>query len=67
MGHWLAAFKLVGLLSIIQSEVVPFINQAEWFESWPMAWKLAEWFTSSPKGNESFTSFAEQTTCGLNA
>ena len=27
-------FKLVGPLSIIQSELVLFINQAEWFESW---------------------------------
>ena len=27
-------FKLVGVLSSIQSEVVLFRNQAEWFESW---------------------------------
>ena len=31
-GH--PVFKLVGPLSIIQSKVIPFINQAELFESW---------------------------------
>ena len=37
-------FKLVGQLSIIQSEMVPFRNQAEWPSG------LESGFTSSPNG-----------------
>ena len=33
---------LVGLLSTVQGEVVPFTNQAERFESWPNGMKVVQ-------------------------
>ena len=40
--------NLVGPLSIIQGEVVPFRNRPNGLKAGRTAWKLAEWFTSSP-------------------